>query len=208
MKAISFASSIVLAGALFVSAGAQAQESPYQLWQEDKTSPPVEDLYSQAAKFKMEVVDPVRLDDLADREEANYGGERSPEQLLADQNNALFSLLGTTYGGDGRTTFGLPDLRGRAPIHQGNNGTLGDMARGSEDILLEAQNPDSVSGLDVIPLQIRRRSEDRPQPTPEHEPLRLSGLELKKSDYYIKKARHRVSSEGYKTNFSVENSDI
>ncbi|MFC2015152.1 phage tail protein [Chloroflexota bacterium] len=41
-------------------------------------------------------------------------------QLLAiSQNDALFSLLGTIYGGDGRTTFGLPDLRGRIPIHQG-----------------------------------------------------------------------------------------
>lgn len=39
-------------------------------------------------------------------------------QLLAiAQNDALFSLLGTLYGGDGRTTFGLPDLRGRVPIH-------------------------------------------------------------------------------------------
>lgn len=35
------------------------------------------------------------------------------------QNTVLFSLLGTTYGGDGRTTFALPDLRGRVPIHQG-----------------------------------------------------------------------------------------
>lgn len=35
------------------------------------------------------------------------------------QNTALFSLLGTTYGGDGRTTFGLPDLRGRTALHQG-----------------------------------------------------------------------------------------
>lgn len=42
-------------------------------------------------------------------------------QLLAiSQNQALFSLLGTMYGGDGRTTFALPDLRGRAPIHAGN----------------------------------------------------------------------------------------
>ncbi len=42
-------------------------------------------------------------------------------QLLSiAQNSALFSLLGTTYGGDGRTTFGLPDLRGRAAIHTGN----------------------------------------------------------------------------------------
>jgi microcystin-dependent protein len=41
-------------------------------------------------------------------------------QLLAiSQNTALFSLLGTFYGGDGRTTFALPDLRGRAPIHAG-----------------------------------------------------------------------------------------
>jgi microcystin-dependent protein len=41
-------------------------------------------------------------------------------QLLAiSQYDALFSLLGTTYGGDGRTTFGLPDLRGRLPIHMG-----------------------------------------------------------------------------------------
>ena len=43
-------------------------------------------------------------------------------QLLAiSQNSALFSLLGTTYGGDGRTTFGLPDLRGRLPIHTDGN---------------------------------------------------------------------------------------
>jgi len=41
-------------------------------------------------------------------------------QLLPiSQNSALFSLLGTFYGGDGRTTFGLPDLRGRFPMHQG-----------------------------------------------------------------------------------------
>jgi microcystin-dependent protein len=41
-------------------------------------------------------------------------------QLLSiSQNQSLFSILGTTYGGDGRTTFGLPDLRGRVPIHTG-----------------------------------------------------------------------------------------
>ena len=41
-------------------------------------------------------------------------------QLLPiNQNQALFSLLGTTYGGDGRTNFALPDLRGRVPIHAG-----------------------------------------------------------------------------------------
>jgi microcystin-dependent protein len=42
-------------------------------------------------------------------------------QLLSiPQNDALFSLFGTIYGGDGRTTFGLPDLRGRLPIHMGS----------------------------------------------------------------------------------------
>lgn len=40
--------------------------------------------------------------------------------LPITQHTALFSLLGTTYGGDGRTTFGLPDLRGRVAIHPGN----------------------------------------------------------------------------------------
>lgn len=43
-------------------------------------------------------------------------------QLLSiSQHTALFSILGTTYGGDGRTTFGLPDLRGRAPLHSGSS---------------------------------------------------------------------------------------
>jgi microcystin-dependent protein len=42
-----------------------------------------------------------------------------------NQNQALFSLLGTTYGGDGRVNFGLPDLRGNVPIHMGQSFTLG-----------------------------------------------------------------------------------
>lgn len=40
------------------------------------------------------------------------------------QNTALFSIIGTTYGGDGRTTFALPDLRGRVPMHYGNGNGL------------------------------------------------------------------------------------
>lgn len=48
-------------------------------------------------------------------------------QLLPiNQNQALFSLLGTTYGGDGRVNFALPDLRGRAPVHVGGGHTLGE----------------------------------------------------------------------------------
>ena len=49
-------------------------------------------------------------------------------QLLPiNQNQALFSLLGTTYGGDGRVNFGLPNLQGRTPIHTGNGHTLGEV---------------------------------------------------------------------------------
>jgi microcystin-dependent protein len=52
-------------------------------------------------------------------------------QLLPiNQNQALFSLLGTTFGGDGRVNFALPDVRGRVPIHVGGGHTLGE--RGGE----------------------------------------------------------------------------
>lgn len=52
-------------------------------------------------------------------------------QLLPiNQNQGLFSLLGTTYGGDGRVNFGLPNLQGRVPIHMGSSHTLGE--RGGE----------------------------------------------------------------------------
>ena len=54
-------------------------------------------------------------------------------QLLAvSQNDALFSLLGTIYGGDGRTTFGLPDLRGRVPIHAGHGPGLSERRLGAK----------------------------------------------------------------------------
>ena len=54
--------------------------------------------------------------------------ECNGQLLPIGQNQALFSLLGTTYGGDGRTTFALPDLRGRTPLHRGtmfNQGQVG-----------------------------------------------------------------------------------
>jgi microcystin-dependent protein len=67
-------------------------------------------------------------------------------QLLAiSSNSALFSILGTTYGGDGRVTFGLPDLRGRAPIHAGGSQGPGLSRRrlgekgGSENVTLAVQ---------------------------------------------------------------------
>ena len=63
-------------------------------------------------------------------------------QLLAvSQYDALFSLLGTIYGGDGRTTFGLPDLRGRVPLHMGTGPGLSSrpigQKSGQEQVLLQ-----------------------------------------------------------------------
>lgn len=57
-------------------------------------------------------------------------------QLLPiSENETLFQLIGTTYGGDGQSTFALPDLRGRIPIHQGNNFILAETG-GAEEITL------------------------------------------------------------------------
>ena len=79
-------------------------------------------------------------------------------QLLPiNQNQALFSLLGTTYGGDGRVNFALPDLQSRVPIHMGSGHTLGE--RGGEQghtlsiselpththVLVGADNPAGVN---------------------------------------------------------------
>lgn len=68
-------------------------------------------------------------------------------QLLSiAQNTALFSLLGTTYGGDGRTTFGLPNLQGRVPVHQGQGAglspyTMGQVGGAESVTLLPTQMP-------------------------------------------------------------------
>ena len=76
-------------------------------------------------------------------------------QLLPiNQNQALFSILGTTYGGDGRTTFGLPDLRGRVPLHAGQgpgltNYKLGQKG-GSETVVMpKAMKVDAKRSGDV-----------------------------------------------------------
>lgn len=85
---------------------------------------------------------------------AMFGGNFAPRnwalcngQLLSiAQYSAVFSILGTTFGGDGRTTFGLPDLRGRVPVHAGQGPgltlrTLGE-ARGAETVtLISSQMP-------------------------------------------------------------------
>lgn len=72
-----------------------------------------------------------------------FGGNFAPSgwmfcegQLLPiSQNETLFQLIGTTYGGDGQTTFALPDLRGRLPLHQGNGFILGESG-GAEGVTL------------------------------------------------------------------------
>lgn len=67
-----------------------------------------------------------------------FGGNYAPEhwafcngQLLAiSDHQSLYSLIGTIYGGDGQVSFGLPDFRGRVPVHQGNGPGLADYALG------------------------------------------------------------------------------
>jgi len=81
-----------------------------------------------------------------------FGGNFPPAQwafcagqtIGIDQNPALFNLIGTTYGGNGQTTFNLPDFRGRVPIHMGTGQGLGTyvlgQAAGTEQVTLTAQN--------------------------------------------------------------------
>lgn len=72
-----------------------------------------------------------------------FGGSFAPAgwafcagQLMPiSQNDTLFNLIGTTYGGDGQETFGIPDLQGRIPIHQGTTFTIGESG-GSESVTL------------------------------------------------------------------------
>ena len=89
-----------------------------------------------------------------------FGGNFAPRgwalcdgQLLPiSQYSALFSILGTTYGGDGRTTFALPDMRGRVAVHAGNGPGLSDYRLGAKSgvetvTLTEAQIPNHTHGI-------------------------------------------------------------
>ena len=67
--------------------------------------------------------------------------------LPINQNQALFALLGTTYGGNGQTTFALPDLRGRTPIHMGNWHTLGERGGSQTSTLTLGQMPAHAHAL-------------------------------------------------------------
>jgi microcystin-dependent protein len=69
-------------------------------------------------------------------------------QLLPiNQNQALFSVLGTTYGGDGRTTFALPNLQGRAPVHVGGGLVLGESGGEESHTLSLAELPNHSHAL-------------------------------------------------------------
>ncbi len=85
-------------------------------------------------------------------------------QLLAvSQNDALFSLLGTIYGGDGRTTFGLPDMRGRIPVHAGTGPGLSPRRLGGKsgterETLTVSQIPSHTHSLSVSATSSRATS--------------------------------------------------
>jgi microcystin-dependent protein len=79
--------------------------------------------------------------------------------LPINQNQPLFALLGTTYGGNGQTTFALPNLQGRVPIHMGSGHTLGETG-GSQSVTINIQqlpahfhtlNANSAAGDATIP---------------------------------------------------------
>lgn len=100
---------------------------------------------------------------------APTGWARCDGQLLSiPQNTALFSLLGTTYGGNGVTTFGLPDLRGRVPIGPGQGPGLSARARGEMGgapsvTLISSEMPNHAHQLraDGDPATVRRPAGDR-----------------------------------------------
>jgi microcystin-dependent protein len=69
--------------------------------------------------------------------------------LPINQNQALFSLLGTTYGGNGQTTFALPNLQGRVPIHFGNGHILGEAAGASAVTITQQTMPTHIHALQV-----------------------------------------------------------
>src|SRR5689334_22706995 len=90
--------------------------------------------------------------------------------LSISQNTALFSILGTTYGGNGQTTFALPDLRGRAPISSGQgpgltNYSLGE-SLGSETTTLTISNLPAHNHNGQATVQLKADSEDGVDPTP------------------------------------------
>ena len=91
-------------------------------------------------------------------------------QLLPiSENETLFQLIGTTYGGDGQSTFALPDLRGRIPIHQGNGFILAETG-GAEEITL------TISQIPVHPHAYLGATGNGSQASPENNVVASSTL--------------------------------
>jgi microcystin-dependent protein len=85
---------------------------------------------------------------------APKGWALSNGQLLPiNQNQALFSLLGTMYGGDGRVNFALPNLQGRVPIHFGDGNTLGEAAGQYAHTITQSEMPQHIHFLMASNLQ-------------------------------------------------------
>lgn len=99
---------------------------------------------------------------------APRGWAKCDGQLLAiSQYSALFSLLGTMYGGDGRTTFGLPDLRGRIALHSGHGPGLSDIRQGNkggaEQNYLNVQQMPSHTHAAQLTVSVPASEEDADQ---------------------------------------------
>src|SRR5438270_7444011 len=75
----------------------------------------------------------------------------SGQLLPINQNQALFSILGTTYGGNGQTNFGLPDFRGRVPIHQGGGFIEGQKGGEEFHTLTQPEMPQHIHFLEGNP---------------------------------------------------------
>lgn len=99
--------------------------------------------------------------------------------LPINQNQALFSILGTTYGGNGITTFALPDFRGRIPLHSGNNITLGEKAGTESHTLTISELGQHVHG--VVPGEVKAKTGTvANQKTPENNYFATNASETKR----------------------------
>jgi microcystin-dependent protein len=126
-----------------------------------------------------------------------FGGNFAPinwalcnGQLLAiSEYEVLYTLLGTTYGGDGQTTFALPDLRGRVPLHQGPGFNLG-QASGVESVTLLSNQmpahthsfissqgaPNSDSPANAFPATVNAEIYGEDQPLLAYNPQKVSSF--------------------------------
>lgn len=126
-----------------------------------------------------------------------FGGNFAPAgwmfcegQLLPiSENETLFQLIGTTYGGDGENTFALPDLRGRIPIHQGNGFILAETGGAEEITLTVSQIPahthsllaSNANGGTTLPennLHAKSTSNEPYSPFDANVPLRPTSISL------------------------------